>query len=174
MIKLHGSYTEEGEEFTYAGRVFLHEGVYYNGIAEVIQIKNGDILRAFEVDKPHGGFHGPWFAHYRKLGNGISMSDIAEELKKDPPVYEMCLCDANCGESRAHVKGSFHCVHYGEVIIDWNADSIKCPHCTRTLDRDNKLVPWKFSPAYHPSLSGGGPTCPHCERVVRVIIKPNL
>lgn len=59
MITLKGTYTEEmAGELQYVCWVFPYKGIFYNGIGELLEIKDGDVLMMLG--------QGTWFALYRR------------------------------------------------------------------------------------------------------------
>lgn len=64
MITLRGTYADycngplPDRMLQYVCRVFLYDGVYYNGIGEVIDVKDGDVLLVCGK--------GTWFALYKE------------------------------------------------------------------------------------------------------------
>jgi len=63
MIKLRGTYADDcngplpEKELHYVCRVLSYKGVYYNGVGQHLEIKDGDVLLMCG--------HGTWFALYR-------------------------------------------------------------------------------------------------------------
>ena len=56
-VKLTGTYADDSRVLKYVCRAFYYDGVYFNGINEELEIKDGDAL------VPYG--NGTWFALYQ-------------------------------------------------------------------------------------------------------------
>jgi hypothetical protein len=56
-IKIKGNYIDKDLIMNYICNVYLYKGKYYNGLGEIVDIKDGDILRPFSN----------WFALYQNI-----------------------------------------------------------------------------------------------------------